>query len=71
MPTFDGRQLMAARALAEVTVAEPAKAAGVTARTINRFEVGGRIEVAPKRWGPLSKRITIGVRRLESSIKVG
>jgi hypothetical protein len=58
MPTFDGRQLTAARALAELTVAELAKAAGVTSRTINRLEVGGVIQVAPKkRHGHVSRDV--------------
>jgi hypothetical protein len=58
MPTFDGRQLTAARALAELTVAELAKAAGVTSRTINRLEVGGVIQVAPKkRHGHVSQNV--------------
>jgi transcriptional regulator with XRE-family HTH domain len=49
MQTFDGRQLTAARALAELTVAELATAAGVTPRTIHRLEIGGVIHVAEKR----------------------
>jgi hypothetical protein len=49
MRTFDGRQLTAARALAEITVAELATAAGVTPRTIHRLEIGGVIHVAEKR----------------------
>jgi DNA-binding XRE family transcriptional regulator len=49
MRTYDGRQLTAARALAELTVVELAAAAGVTPRTINRLETGGVIHVAEKR----------------------
>lgn len=49
MRTFDGRQLTAARALAELTVAELATAAGVTPRTIHRLEIGAVIRVADKR----------------------
>jgi hypothetical protein len=58
MCTFDGRQLTAARALAELTVHELAEAAGVTARTINRIEVGGVVHVAPKkRHGHVSQEV--------------
>jgi hypothetical protein len=47
-----------ARALAELTVAELAQAAGVTARTINRLEVGGVAHVAPKkRHGHVSQEV--------------
>ena len=46
---FDGRQLTAARALAELTVIELAQAAGVTTRTINRLEIGGVTQTAPKK----------------------
>jgi DNA-binding XRE family transcriptional regulator len=46
---FDGRQLTAARALAELTVVELAEAAGVTTRTINRLEIGGVTQIAPKK----------------------
>lgn len=49
MDVFDGRQLTAARALAELTVAELAAAAGVTPRTVHRLEIGGEIHVADKR----------------------
>jgi hypothetical protein len=49
MRTYDGRQQTAARALAELTVAELAAAAGVTPRTIHRLEIGGVIHVADKR----------------------
>ena len=49
MKVFDGRQLSAARALAELTVIELAKAAGVTTRTINRLEIGGVTQIAPKK----------------------
>jgi transcriptional regulator with XRE-family HTH domain len=49
MRTYDGRQLTAARALAELTVVELAEAAGVTPRTIHRLEIGGVIQVADKR----------------------
>ncbi|MFZ1101287.1 MAG: helix-turn-helix transcriptional regulator [Hyphomicrobiaceae bacterium] len=49
MRTFDGRQLTAARALAELTVAELAAEAGVTPRTIHRLEIGGVIHVSDKR----------------------
>jgi DNA-binding XRE family transcriptional regulator len=52
---FDGRQLTAARALAELTVVELAEAAGVTTRTINRLEIGGVTQIAPrKRHGHVS-----------------
>jgi transcriptional regulator with XRE-family HTH domain len=46
MRLLDGRQLTAARALAEMTVAELASAAGVTPRTLHRLEIGGTVPVA-------------------------
>jgi hypothetical protein len=49
MRVFDGRQIAAARALANVGVKELAEAAGVTPRTIGRLEVDDAIAVAPKR----------------------
>ena len=56
MRIFDGRQLTAARALAGITVVELAEAAGVTARTIHRLEIGGVVHVAPKkRHGHVSR----------------
>ena len=58
MRTFDGRQLTAARALAELTVIELAQAAGVTARTVNRLEVGGVLHVSEKmRHGHVSQEV--------------
>jgi DNA-binding XRE family transcriptional regulator len=58
MRTFDGRQLTAARALAELTVIELAKAAGVTTRTVNRLEVGGVLHVSEKiRHGHVSRQV--------------
>src|SRR5215472_13692076 len=49
MPTFDGRQLTAARALAELNLNELGEAAGVTARTVHRLEIGGEQHIAQKR----------------------
>jgi transcriptional regulator with XRE-family HTH domain len=49
MSTFDGRQITAARALAELTIAELAEAAGVAVRTVHRLEIGGELHVAKKR----------------------
>jgi hypothetical protein len=46
---LDGRQLTAARALAELTVAGLAAVAGVTPRTIHRLEISGVIHVSDKR----------------------
>ena len=58
MRTFDGRQLTAGRALAELTVIELAKAAGVTTRTVNRLEVGGVLHVSEKiRHGHVSRQV--------------
>jgi transcriptional regulator with XRE-family HTH domain len=48
MLTFDGRQLTAARALADLTIAELAEAAGVTPRTVHRLEIGGELHIAKK-----------------------
>lgn len=47
--TFDGRQLTAARSLADLTVADLAKRAGVTPRTVHRIEIGGQFSVSPSR----------------------
>jgi transcriptional regulator with XRE-family HTH domain len=49
LPTFDGRQLTAARALAEMTVADLAEKANVTPRTVHRIEIGGTVIVAAVR----------------------
>jgi transcriptional regulator with XRE-family HTH domain len=49
MRIFEGRQLTAARALAEMTIAELAEAAQVTVRTLHRLEIGGAVPIAPKR----------------------
>jgi transcriptional regulator with XRE-family HTH domain len=49
MPTFDGRQLSAARTLAGMTVAELAGLADVTPRTVHRIEIGGPFTVSPSR----------------------
>lgn len=49
LPTFDGRQLTAARALAEMTVADLAEKAEVTPRTVHRIEIGGPFSVSPSR----------------------
>lgn len=49
LPTFDGRQLTAARALADMTVAELAEKAEVTPRTVHRLEIGGPFTVSPSR----------------------
>jgi DNA-binding XRE family transcriptional regulator len=56
--TVDGRQITAARALAELTVAELAVAAGLTTRTVNRLEVGGIAHISPKkRHGHVSRAV--------------
>ena len=49
MSVFDGRQIAAARALANVGAKELAEAASVTPRTIGRLETDDAIAVAPKR----------------------
>jgi transcriptional regulator with XRE-family HTH domain len=49
MPTFEGRQLTAARALADLTIIELAEAAGVTKGTVHRLEIGGEQHIAKKR----------------------
>jgi transcriptional regulator with XRE-family HTH domain len=48
MLTFDGRQLTAARSLADLTIIELAEAAGVTRRTVQRLETGGEQPIAKK-----------------------
>jgi hypothetical protein len=65
---FHGRQIAAARALANVSTKDLAAAAGVTARTIGRLEVDGAISVSPKRrHGHVAKatldKITDALRR--------
>ncbi|WP_366512396.1 helix-turn-helix domain-containing protein [Hyphomicrobium sp.] len=67
LPTFDGRQLTAARALAEMTVADLAEKANVTPRTVHRIEIGGTVSVSPgRRHGHVSAdvwdRIVAAVR---------
>jgi transcriptional regulator with XRE-family HTH domain len=58
MRTLDGRQLTAARALAELTVAELAALAGVTSRTLHRLEIGGATPIAAKlRHGHVSQAV--------------
>jgi hypothetical protein len=58
MSTFDGRQITAARALAELTVAELAEAAGVAVRSVHRLEIGGELHVAQKRrHGHVSREV--------------
>ena len=53
---FDGRQLTAARALAELSMLELAEVANVTGRTIHRLEIGGAVHVAAKkRHGHVSR----------------
>ncbi|MGE0022882.1 MAG: helix-turn-helix domain-containing protein [Hyphomicrobium sp.] len=49
LPTFDGRQLTAARTLAGMTVANLAEKADVTPRTVHRIEIGGPFSVSPSR----------------------
>ena len=54
----DGRQISAARVLAGLTVADLAKAAGTTTRTISRLEVGGAVHVAAsKRHGHVEQSL--------------
>jgi hypothetical protein len=56
MSLFDGRQIAATRALANVGAKDLAESAGVTPRTIGRLEVDDAIAVAPKRrHGHVSK----------------
>jgi transcriptional regulator with XRE-family HTH domain len=58
MPTFDGRQVTAARALADLTIIELAEAAGVTKRTVQRLEIGGELHIAKKlRHGHVSGEV--------------
>jgi hypothetical protein len=56
MTMFHGRQIAAARALANINTNELAEAASVTARTIGRLEVDAPIDISPKRrHGHVSK----------------
>jgi transcriptional regulator with XRE-family HTH domain len=58
MPTFEGRQLTAARALADLTIIELAEAAGVTKGTVHRLEIGGEQHIAQKlRHGHVSGEV--------------
>ena len=66
MDVFDGRQLTAARALADLSLAALAKDAQVTIRTVHRLEVGGTAHVSEKRrHGHVSREIW---QRLVSSL---
>jgi hypothetical protein len=57
MRTFHGRQIAAARALANVSIVELACEAGVTARTVTRLETIDTIGISPKlRHGHVSRR---------------
>jgi DNA-binding XRE family transcriptional regulator len=49
MRVVDGRQIAAARALANINTKELAEAAGVTPRTIGRIEVDATIHISPRR----------------------
>jgi len=58
MLTLDGRQLTAARALAELTIVELAEAASVALRTVHRLEISGTLPIAKKRrHGHVSREI--------------
>lgn len=48
MHVFHGRQIAAARALANVSIRDLAAAAGVTARTVGRLEEDGVIVISPR-----------------------
>jgi transcriptional regulator with XRE-family HTH domain len=76
MPTFEGRQLTAARALADLTIIELAEAAGVTKGTVHRLEIGGEQPIAKKRRhahvsGDLWAKIVAALKRhgVSSSFK--
>jgi|SRR5262249_43489153 len=47
--THDGKQLTAARALADLGIRELAAAAEITPRTLHRLEMGGFIHVSEKK----------------------
>ncbi len=49
MDTFEGRQIAAARALAQLNLLELAREAGVTPRTVHRLETGGVLRVSERR----------------------
>jgi hypothetical protein len=49
MHTFEGRQITAARALAQLNLLELAHAAGVTPRTAHRLENAGVLRVSERR----------------------
>ena len=53
---FHGRQIAAARALANVSARDLAAASGVTARTVGRLEDDGTIVISPRlRHGHVSR----------------
>jgi transcriptional regulator with XRE-family HTH domain len=59
---FDGRQLTAARALADLTITELAEAAGVSKRTVHRLEIGGEQHIAKKlRHGHVSGEVWVKI----------
>jgi len=63
MRVLDGRQLTAARALAEMTVVELAEAACVTPRTLHRLEIGGAVPISAKcRHGHVSQAVLDKIR---------
>jgi hypothetical protein len=49
MQIFDGRQITAARALADITTVALARKAGVSSRAIHRLEVAGEFQVSERR----------------------
>lgn len=55
---FEGRLITSARALAGLTIAQLAAAAGVTKRTVARLEVGGVLHISErKRHGHVSQDV--------------
>ena len=55
---FHGRQIAAARALANMSIEDLKKAAGVTKRTVHRIETSGEVRVSVgRRHGYVSKDI--------------
>ena len=59
---FDGRQLTAARALAELSIVVLARAAGVTPRAVQHLESNGRIRIVwSQRRGRVTNKVWSGI----------
>ena len=58
---FDGRQLTAARALAELSIVVLARAAGTTPRAVQYLESNGRVRIPARRRGRVTNKVWLGI----------